>query len=357
MKKARIKLWIILGVEFLAIIGMICMIYFAGKKEYTVRFELNGGTLVSGEAQQKIEKGKAAKAPTVTKDGYYFVKWSTSYDHVTKDMVVEAIWGNATPEKPTTSPTYETSYGIQFTTEDSQAWNYCEVVSSYEYISGAVYIAAYNGNQKVLGIKEGAFQDRTRITSVYLLDGILTIEDNAFAGCTNLETVVLPTTLMHLGANAFKDCENLKTIVVTDTLEALSREDPEAYKQQMICELPKKLEYIGDGAFSGCDSLQNVYIPESVTTMGHAVFDRMVEEVETENSSAEGNESSQEDSSASSAEEDAPVLERLIIRVYVPVKPEGWAEDWYQGNPEIIWDYLGLSDEDEKLAEQSSSEA
>jgi hypothetical protein len=71
MKKARIKLWIILGVEFLAIIAMLCMIYFAGKKVYTVRFELNGGVLISGETEQRVTQGNNATAPTVSKNGCY----------------------------------------------------------------------------------------------------------------------------------------------------------------------------------------------------------------------------------------------------------------------------------------------
>ena len=348
MKKARVKLWIILGVEFLAIIAMLCMIYFAGKKSYTVRFELNGGVLISGETEQRVTQGQNATAPTVTKNGCYLLKWSTSYSRVTKDLVVEAIWE------------YETSRGIEYTTSGGGVTrNYCEIAGSYEYISGDVYIGAYYDGKKVLGIKEGAFQDRTRITSMYLLDGILTIEDNAFAGCTNLETVVLPSTLIHLGTNAFKDCKNLKTVVVTDTLDALTPTEAEAYMQKEICELPNGLEYIGGGAFSGCDALQEVYIPESVTTMGSGVFDKLVLQImrpdfwkppKGESSSSESglNESSVEQ------EEPDELDKRLAIYVYVPVKPKGWANDWYKGNPKIVWDYLGLSDEDEKQSSLGS---
>ena len=369
MKKARLKLWIILGVEFLAIIAMLCMIYFAGKKVYTVRFELNGGILLSGETEQRVTQGNNATAPTVTKDGCYLLKWSTSYSRVTKDLVVEAIWE------------YETSAGIEYTTNSGGVTrNYCEIAGSYENIGGAVYIGAYHDGKQVLGIKEGAFQDRTRITSVYLLDGILTIEDNVFAGCTNLETVVLPSTLIYLGANAFKDCKNLKTVVVTDTLDAMSATDAAAYMQEEICELPKNLESIGDGAFSGCNSLEKVYIPESVTTMGHVVFNRLALQIgkpnfdrpskdESSQEASSADHSSQEESSSdetSSIELDfpgldlAPIGKRLVIYVYAPAKPEGWAEDWCTGNPEIVWDYLNLFDEDGKLledsAESSSSE-
>lgn len=356
MKKARIKLWIILGVEFLAIIAMLCMIYFAGKKVYTVRFELNGGVLISGETEQRVTQGNNATAPTVSKNGCYLLKWSTSYSRVTRDLVVEAIWE------------YETSYGVEYTTGGGGLdRNYCEIAGSFENIGGDLYIGAYYNDKKVLGIKEGAFQDRTRITSIHLLDGILTIEDNVFAGCTNLETVVLPSTLVYLGANAFKDCKNLKTVVVTDTLDALTPTEVDAYMQKEICELPNGLEYIGDGAFSGCDSLQEVYIPESVTVMGHKVFDKFVLQVvepgiwHPSKGESSQEESSQADSSSSGGfvRPSFPISlgKRLTIYVYVPIKPKGWANDWYTGNPEIVWDYLELSDLDEEQAEKDKQSA
>ena len=359
MKKARIKLWIILGIEFLAIISMLCLIYFAGKKSYTVRFELNGGVLISGQTEQRVTQGKDATAPVVTKKGCYLLKWSTSYSRVTQDLVVEAIWE------------YETSAGIEYT--NSSASNYCEIAGSFDNIGGDVYIGAYYNNKKVLGIKEGAFQNRTRIKSIHLLDGILTIEDNVFAGCTNLETVVLPSTLIYLGANAFKGCENLKTVVVTDTLDSMTQEEIDEYMKKSVCELPDGLEYIGDGAFSKCNSLNEVYIPESVTTMGHGVFDKFVfqivipdhwrpskdessQESSQEESSQESSEETESDSSTSGLTPGKPIIlgKRLVIYVYVPVKPKGWADDWYRGNPEIIWDYLELSDLDEKQAEEDS---
>ena len=50
--KHKIKLGVILGVEFVAITLILLLIFFAGKKSYTVTFDLNGGTLISGELEQ-----------------------------------------------------------------------------------------------------------------------------------------------------------------------------------------------------------------------------------------------------------------------------------------------------------------
>ena len=42
---------------------------------YEVRFEMNGGTLVSGQLLQRIEEGGAAEAPEVKREGYAFDGW------------------------------------------------------------------------------------------------------------------------------------------------------------------------------------------------------------------------------------------------------------------------------------------
>ena len=40
----KIKLFIILGVEFIAVAVILLLIFFSGKQSYTVQFDLNGGT-------------------------------------------------------------------------------------------------------------------------------------------------------------------------------------------------------------------------------------------------------------------------------------------------------------------------
>ena len=67
---------------------------------YEVRFEMNGGTLVSGQLLQRIEEGGAAEAPEVQRTGYAFDGWDSSFDSVTGNMVVVAQW----------TPTYRISF-------------------------------------------------------------------------------------------------------------------------------------------------------------------------------------------------------------------------------------------------------
>ena len=315
--KQKIKLIINLSVEFIVIIAILLLIFLAGKKTYTVRFELNGGTLISGNAEQRVTRGKDAIPPVVTKDGSYFLKWNTSYREVTKDLVIEAVWE------------YETSYGVTYAVEENS--NYCEISGSYEEIGGSVYIGAYYEEKKVLGIQAGAFENRTRITSVYLLDGILSIEDNAFAGCTSLETIVLPSTLVHLGDNVFKDCKNLKTVVYIDTLEHMEEEEIEPYMEKKIAALPSGLERVGNNVFSGCKNFQEIYLPESITQMGSTVFETVYERSE-EDEEDEGSEQPTD----------------LTVYVYTHTqKPEGWNSDWFTSAEKVVWGYQDPVEEED----------
>ena len=234
--KQKVRLIIIVAIEFVAILAMVLLIFFAGKKTYTVTFDLNGGTLISGDLTQTVTQGQSANPPTVARNGCYFLKWSGSYRGVTDDVTVRAVWE------------YETTPGLEY--ESAKDSNYCVVSGSYEHLQGEVYIGAYHDEKKVLGIKDGAFKDRDGITAVYLLEGIVSIGAEAFADCDNLEKCQLPTDLVILGDNAFYGCEKLAEI-----------------------ELPKTLQTIGANAFSGCVALKEVVLPESVLTIGVNAFD------------------------------------------------------------------------------------
>lgn len=63
-----------------------------GQSSYEVRFELNGGTLVSGELLQKVDKGGSAEAPAAEREGYVLAGWSGELDNVTENLVSVAQW-------------------------------------------------------------------------------------------------------------------------------------------------------------------------------------------------------------------------------------------------------------------------
>ena len=61
---------------------------------------------------------------------------------------------------------------------------------------------AVNIPESVKTVGEGAFQDCTSLTQVFLNDGLETIESDAFSGCTSLNSVNIPDTVTEIQDNA-----------------------------------------------------------------------------------------------------------------------------------------------------------
>lgn len=224
----KLKILLVFSALFLAIVILLALIFFEGKKTYVVQFDLDGGTLLGGSLEQRITQGQDAIPPQVVKDGAFLRGWSSSYRRITRDITIKAIWE------------YETTAGIIYTESENQ--NYTEIAGSYPYLWGEVYLGAYHNEKKVLGILDNAFAHRTGITRIYLLDGLLSIGASAFEGCSSLEKIEIPETVTRIEANAFRDCKALETLVLNEGL----------------------LE-IGAGAFAGCENLKEVILPDSVT--------------------------------------------------------------------------------------------
>lgn len=234
--KHKLKLAFILGVEFIAIAIVLILIFFSGKKQYTVTFDLNGGTLVSGSLEQSVTQGHNATPPSAVKEGHFLRGWSGSYKGVTHNTRVTAIWE------------YETTPGIEYTTKDGAT--YTEISGCYKNLAGKLYIGAYKNDLIVFGILDGAFENCKKITDIHLLDGILTIGSRAFAGCSAMTEIDLPNTATIIESEAFADCSSLKSIT-----------------------LPRDLQTLGANAFQGCDSLEEVYIPSTVEFISESAFE------------------------------------------------------------------------------------
>ncbi|MBE6871538.1 MAG: trypsin-like serine protease [Ruminococcaceae bacterium] len=65
-------------------------------KKFTVTFDLAGGKLDEGQTSQTVEYGKSATAPKTSREGYNFNGWDTSFDSVKSDISVKASWVKAT---------------------------------------------------------------------------------------------------------------------------------------------------------------------------------------------------------------------------------------------------------------------
>lgn len=318
--KQKLKLIIILAVEFLSIAAMLLLIFFSGKKSYTVTFDLNGGTLLSGELVQKVTQGQNANPPSTAKDGCYFLKWDGTYQKVTRDSTVKAIWE------------YETSYGIEYSTvEDGYDSNYCIISGCYEGVTGDIYIGAYHNNKKVLGIKEGAFENCDGITSIHLLDGILTIGDNAFKGCTSLKSIEMPSTVTKIGNSVFENCESLESIILPNDLISMGDNVFRNCTSLKNVTIGEKLTKMGDYVFSNCISLEYIILPKSLEYIGSCAFESCNE-----------------------------------LEIYLYIKEEEipltWDEDWNPNNAKVNYEYNGeeinnkTADEDSENSNENNDE-
>lgn len=73
------------------LICCLCMLFAACSRKYTVTFRLNGGTLVSGELVQTVDAGDDAVAPKVEMKNMT-LSWNKDFSEVSRDMVVTAQW-------------------------------------------------------------------------------------------------------------------------------------------------------------------------------------------------------------------------------------------------------------------------
>ena len=397
--KHKIKLGIILGAEFIAITLILLLIFFAGKKTYTVTFDLNGGTLISGELEQVVPQGKSATPPTVAKDGCYLHSWSASYQQITRDIVIKAVWE------------WQTSIGFDY--KESENSDYCEITGSFKDLVGDVYVGVYYNKKKVLGIQDEAFMDRDGITYIHMLDGILSIGARVFADADALVSVELPGTLAKLGESAFRDCDSLTTIILPNTLTNLGTHVFAGCTSLERVVLPNGLKYIPAGTFEGCTSLTEIVIPASVERIdadafsGCTALESIIFEVEEEviagdeTDTAEDNGKKDKNNKNDKTEEDGeadnvetviyrglvsiaagafkdctsllevtlPVTvqvieegafdnEHLVIKVSLTEeqKPEGWADGW-NGSATVEWAVIeSETDADAEPAEGDDEE-
>ena len=256
--KGKLKIILIFTLLFLAVTALLILIFFAGKKTYVVRYDINGGTLISGSLEQHITQGQNAIPPTVVKDGAYLHSWSASSDHITKDMVITAVWN------------YETTKGIIYSAGGSQ--NFAEIAGAYKYISGEVYLGSYYGDKRILGIGGGAFENCQRITKIYLLDGLLSIGSKAFSNCTSLTEIEIPKTVSHLGSEALKGCEKLEVAVLHEGLLEIGKSAFEGCTSLKEIVIPSTVKSIGENAFLGCESLEKVIFEGELEQIPNSAF-------------------------------------------------------------------------------------
>ena len=91
----------------------------------------------------------------------------------------------------------------------------------------------------VTGIANGAFANKTNITTVIIQAGVTSIGASAFEGCSSLTNVLLPSTLESIGDNAFKNCLLIVKLLI-----------------------PSNITSVGASIFDGCSALVSIFIKD-----------------------------------------------------------------------------------------------
>lgn len=79
---------------------------------HKVTFDLAGGVSTGGgDLSQTVKDGGAAVAPTTSKDGFTFEGWDSSFDNVTADITVKAVW-KAVPQPTEEAVVYSVTYDL-----------------------------------------------------------------------------------------------------------------------------------------------------------------------------------------------------------------------------------------------------
>ncbi|MBQ7339714.1 MAG: InlB B-repeat-containing protein [Clostridia bacterium] len=88
MKKLKLSL-------FLSLILFVLAIFSAtgcGGNAFTVKFDGNGGELVSGSEVQIVDNVKEISTPVYKREGYNFIGWDIDLSTINSDTVVKAQW-------------------------------------------------------------------------------------------------------------------------------------------------------------------------------------------------------------------------------------------------------------------------
>ena len=107
-------------------------------------------------------------------------------------------------------------------------------------IYGTVTNSATGTEYRVTEIGKGAFQNCARITSITIIENVVTIGENAFAGCSGMARVTIPNTVTTIGGYSFGSCTSLTEVVI-----------------------PNSVTYVEGLAFYGCSALTTVDLGEN----------------------------------------------------------------------------------------------
>ena len=116
------------------------------------------------------------------------------------------------------------------------------------------------------------YDDRLKIETVVIEDGVINIGKNAFFDCSNLSSITIPNSVTSIGDNAFYGCSGLTSVTIGNSVKTIGVAAFNGCSSLTSVTIGNSVTSIGGAAFAGCSSLTSITIPNSVTSIGQAAF-------------------------------------------------------------------------------------
>ena len=160
------------------------------------------------------------------------------------------------------------SKGLTFALNDDK--NSYTLVDMGDCTDKEIVIPAYYNGLPVTKIGEGAFLNKSEITSVIIPEGVLNIGNGAFRECVKLQSVSIPATVTSIGEYAFYNC-SLTSISLPEGLLEIKQYTFYGCDFTKI-EIPYGVTSVGDGAFAECELVGELSLPSSLEIIGKNAF-------------------------------------------------------------------------------------
>ena len=121
-------------------------------------------------------------------------------------------------------------------------------------------------------IGDATFNCCDGLLSIYIPDGVEIIGNSAFLGCTSLKSIVLPNSISDISTAIFRDCSSLSNVTLSDNITNISAYMFSGCANLTDIIIPNGVEIIHRCAFQDCLNLTKTTIPYTVTSIYYNAF-------------------------------------------------------------------------------------
>ena len=126
-------------------------------------------------------------------------------------------------------------------------------------------VVRYKGvKYKVIGVGDGSFYSRERLTEITLPSTITYIGEGAFENCSALKEVQIPAAVTRIGFAAFRRCMALTTLTLPSDLRTLDIYAFAFCTGITQVQMPATLDRFPGNAFFHCVRLKSIFMPHAV---------------------------------------------------------------------------------------------